>query len=475
MNLKELLQCFLRHRLAVITRRTQFELRKAEARAHILEGLKIALDNLDAVVRTIREAKNREDARAGLMRKFRLSEAQADAILEMRLYQITGLERDKVENEYLETIKRISYLKDLLANEHKIYALIREDLLDLKKRYNDPRRTDLAPAEGEINVEDLVADRGCIITISHAGYIKRVPIDTYKAQRRGGKGVSGMPTKEEDYVEHMFVANTHDTLLFFTAGGRVYWEKVYEIPEAGRTARGKAIVNLLNLREAEKVASLIRVREFSEGEHLVMATARGVAKKTNLSEFKNVRKDGIIAINVDEGDQLIQVKLTHGQDELILTTRNGFSIRFSETRLRDQGRATRGVKGITLRKEDRVESMEVVDKAATLLVCTENGYGKRTSFEEYRLQSRGGSGVIAIRTSERNGRLVAAHAVKETDSLMLITAQGMMIKIGVSDVRVIGRATQGVRLINLEQGDKLVSATTVEPDDEKLITGPEAT
>jgi DNA gyrase subunit A len=469
MDLKQLLQCFIRHRFEVITRRARFDLRKAEERAHILEGLKIALDNLDAVVKTIRAAANRDDARGKLMTRFGLSEIQANAILDMRLYQLTGLEREKIDAEYLEVIKHISYLKDLLANEHKIYSLIKEDLLELKRKYGDARRTDIAPDEGEIAVEDLVADRGCILTLSHAGYVKRVPSDTYRAQRRGGKGVTGMATKEEDYVEHVFTANTHDTLLCFTGGGRVYWQKVYEIPEAARTARGKAIANLLQIRENEKIAALIRVREFADTAHLVMATARGVVKKTALPAFKNIRRDGIIGINVDSGDELIQVKLTGGKDEVMLATRHGMSIRFSETQLRDQGRATRGVRGIRLDKDDTVESMEIVNHEATFLVCTENGYGKRTQFEEYRPQHRGGRGIIAIRTSERNGLVVGAHAVTETDALMLITQQGMMIRINVSDVRVIGRATQGVRLINLEPGDKLVSATTVEPEDEELV------
>jgi len=473
MNLKELLQCFVAHRFEVVTRRTQFDLDKAEARAHILEGLKIALDNLDAVVKTIRESKNRDEARPRLMKRFKLSEIQANAILDMRLYQLTGLEREKIDEEYLEIIKHISYLRDLLANEHKIYALIKEELLDLKKRYGDARRTDITAAEGEVNVEDLVADRGCIITISHTGYIKRVPIDTYKAQRRGGKGVSGMTPKEEDFVEHLFVANTHDTILFFTSGGRVYWQKVYEIPEAGRTARGKAIVNLLNVKSDEAIAAMIRVREFSEDRHLLMATAKGVVKKTNLSAFRNIRKDGIISINIDEEDELIAVKLTGGRNEVIMATRRGMSIRFSETQLRDQGRATRGVKGIVLSKGDRLETMEIVDDRSTFLVCTENGYGKRSQFGEFRVQRRGGKGIIAIRTSERNGCVVGAHSVKESDALMLITARGKMIRMAVGDVRVIGRATQGVRLISLDKGDKLVSAVTVAPEDDEIDERPD--
>lgn len=469
MNLKELVRCFIDHRFEVVTKRTQFDLAKAEARAHILEGLKIALDNLDAVVKVIKGSKSRDDAKVQLMAKFGLSELQVNAILEMRLYQLTGLERDKIEAEYLELIKTISYLRDLLANEHKIYAVIKDELLEIKQKYGDRRRTDIVGEEGEINVEDLVADRGCIITVSRAGYIKRVPIDTYKAQRRGGKGIAGMSIREEDFVEHLFVANTHDYILFFTEKGRVYWEKVYEIPEASRTAKGKAIVNLLSIQGDEKIAAMIRVRDFDSEKHLVMCSARGVIKKTNLSDFSNPRAGGIIAVNIDEGDHLIGVKMTGGKDDVMLITRKGMSIRFAEKQLRDQGRATRGVRGISLGQDDVVESMDIVSDGATLLICTEHGYGKKTEFSEYRGQSRGGKGIIAIRTSERNGNVVGAHAVKETDALMLITEQGIMIKMLVSDVRVIGRATQGVRLINLGEGDRLVAATTVEPEDESVL------
>ena len=469
MNLKEIIRCFLNHRFEVVTRRTTFKLEKAEARAHVLEGLKIAIDNLDAVVKTIRAAKNRDEARSELISRFKLTEIQANAILDMRLYQLTGLERDKVENEYLELIKHISYLKDLLSSSSKLYELVKNELLELKKKYGDMRRTDIAPEEGEINIEDLVADRGCIITISHTGYIKRVPIDTYKAQKRGGKGVAGMAMKEQDFVERLFIANTHDYILFFTNEGRVYWKKVYEIPEAGRTSRGKAIVNLISFKPDERVAALIRVREFSDSRHLVMASEKGVVKKTNLSAFQNPRTDGIIAIRIDSGDKLMEVKLTEGQEDVMLTTRNGMSIRFNETQLRDQGRATRGVKGMTLSEGDFLKSMEIASSEATFLTCTENGYGKRTSFDEYKSQKRGGRGLIAIRTSERNGKLVAAHSVRDTDSLMLITAKGKMILMAVSDLRVIGRATQGVRLINLDEDDKLVCASRVEPQDENLI------
>ncbi len=467
MNLKQMLECFIAHRVEVITRRTQFELDKAEARAHILEGLKIALDNLDAVVKIIRGAKNRDEARAELMRRFGLSEIQSNAILDMRLYQLTGLERSKLEDEYLALIKHISWLRELLASRAKILTVIREDLLEIKELYGDARRTDIVPDEGEMQIEDLIADRSCVITISHAGYIKRVPVSTYRAQRRGGKGVAGMETREEDYVEHLFVASTHDYILFFTEGGRLYWEKVYEIPEAGRAARGKAIVNLLELQSGEKIAAMVRVRDFPETEFLVMATARGVVKKTRLSEFGNPRRAGIIAINIDEGDRLIGVKQTAGKDDVMLATRQGQSLRFNESELRDMGRATRGVSGIRLAEDDRLETLEIVDPRATFFICTEHGYGKRTAFDEYRGQHRGGKGIFAIRTSERNGLVVGAHAVMENDALMLITARGKMIRINVTGMRVISRVTQGVRLIDLDESDTLVSATKVEPEDDE--------
>ncbi|MDA0576993.1 MAG: DNA gyrase subunit A [Verrucomicrobia bacterium] len=472
MNLKELLQCFIRHRFEVVTRRTKFDLAKAEARAHILEGLKIAIDHLTEVVKTIRESKNRDDARTQLIAKFRLSEIQANAILDMRLYQLTGLERGKLEEEYLAVIKHISYLRDLLENEHKIYGLIKDELIEVKKNYGDSRKTDIIPQEGEINMEDLVADRGCVITITHTGYIKRVPVDTYKAQRRGGKGVAGMDVKEEDFVEHLFVASMHDYILFFTSAGRVYWEKVYEIPEAGRAARGKAIVNLLNMQSDEKIAAMIKVREFANTQHLVMATEKGIVKKSNLADYGNPRKDGIIAIRIEEGDRLIAVKLTDGSNEVVLATAQGMSIRFPEKQLRDQGRDTVGVIGIRLDKDDVVVGLEILNPQATFLVCTQNGYGKRTSFDEYREQSRGGKGVIAIRTSDRNGKVVAARAVLETNSLMLITAQGQMVRTNVNEIRVIGRATQGVRLIGLDKGDELVSAVTFEPEDTEFEETP---
>ncbi|NKB23209.1 MAG: DNA gyrase subunit A [Kiritimatiellae bacterium] len=467
MNLKRMLQCFIQHRFEVMTRKTQFALEKAEARAHILEGLKIALDNLDEVVKTIREAKDRATARAHLIQRFGLSEIQANAILEMRLYQLTGLEQNKVEEEYLEVIKQINYLRDLLAHPKKIYGIIKEDLTEIRKTYGDERRTDIVAAENEINIEDLIADKPTVITISHSGYIKRVPTNVYREQRRGGKGVMGMNTKDEDFAEHVFMASTHDYILFFTQNGRVYWKKVYDIPEGTRTSKGKAIVNLLEINREEKIAAMIRVREFSETESLVFATQKGVVKKSQLSGFKRPRAGGIIAINIDTDDELIDVKLTNGNDRVMLITRQGMSVQFHEERLQNQGRATRGVRGITLgKKDDQVVSIEVVDPRATLLTIAENGYGKRTAFGEYPVRNRGGKGVITIRTTERNGKVIGAHSVQDNDAIMLITEAGQMIRMGTKDLRTISRNTQGVRLINLKKDDKLVSSTIVHNDGE---------
>ncbi|MCX7818008.1 MAG: DNA gyrase subunit A [Kiritimatiellae bacterium] len=473
MTLAEILRRYLDHRFEVFTRRFRFELDRAKERAHILEGLKIALDHLDAVVRLIRESRDRDTARIALMSRFGLSERQANAILDMRLYQLTGLERGKVEAEYEALLKEINRLEDLLANPRKIYLEIRADLLDLKQKYADARRTEIVPEEGEIRIEDLIADRGCVLTISHHGYIKRMPVSTFRLQRRGGKGVVGMETKEEDYVEHVFTASTHDWLLFFTAQGRAYWKKVYEVPEAGRAARGKAIVNFLEIGNEEKIAALIPVREFRADRFLVFATERGIVKKTTLAAFSNPRAGGIIGIRIEEGDRLIGVRLTEGHNELMLVTRQGMSIRFHEEQLRDQGRDTIGVKGIELAREnDAVVAVEVVDPSATLLCISENGYGKRTSFEEYRAQQRGGKGIITMKTSDRNGPVVAAHAVRDGDALMVITEHGQMIRIAVADIRVISRITQGVRVIQLEPGDRVVSATTVEPDEEPETAQP---
>ena len=464
MNLKELIRCYIDHRFDVITRRTRFELDKAEARKHILEGLLTALDHLDEVVRTIRESRNRDEARTRLIARFAFSEKQTDAILEMRLYQLTGLERDKVEQERRTVCERIAYLQGLLADPTKIFGLIRQDLAELKEKYGDARRTTIVPLEDEVNIEDLIADAPCVVTLSHKGYIKRVPLDTYREQRRGGKGITGASTKEEDFLETLFIAATHDTLLFFTNFGRVYFERAFEVPEASRTSPGKAIVNLLELQENEKIAAMLRIREFREDQNILFATERGIVKKTLLSDYRNIRAGGIIAINIEEGDRLIQVRLTAEKDEVMLATANGMTIRFPEEQVRCVGRDSTGVRGIDLEDGDVVRSLDVVEKEGTFLIATENGYGKRTAFEEFRSQNRGGKGIIGIQTSDRNGKVVSAHAVHENESLIMVTAQGMMVRSPISDVRVIGRNTQGVRLINLEEGDTLVSASAVEAE-----------
>ncbi|MDZ8118626.1 DNA gyrase subunit A [Pontiella agarivorans] len=467
MNLKEALQCFIDHRFEVITRRTQFDLEKAQARAHILEGYLLAMDNMDDVVRIIRDSKNREEAQERLMSKFGFSEIQAKAILDMRLYQLTGLEREKVEAEYAELKKLIEYLEDLLANPDKIYGVIKEDLEQIRAKYGEHRKTDLSIDEGEIDIEDLIADEPCVITLSNTGYIKRVPSDTYRQQRRGGKGVVGMSTKDEDFVEHIFSASTHDYLLCFTEEGRMYWLKAYYVPEGTRQSRGRSLANVLQMGQDEKLAAILCVRELNDDSHnLIMATKKGTVKKTVLSAYKNVRAAGINAINIDEGDELIGVKLTSGDDEIILSMRNGKAIRFNEKDARPMGRVARGVRGVRLEGDDEVVTVEIVDTESTMMAITENGYGKRTSFDEYRTQTRGGKGIISIQTTDRNGKVVSAHAVTDEHKLMLISEGGQMICIGASDLRVIGRNTQGVRLFNLKEGDKLVSAAVLEPEDE---------
>ncbi len=478
MNLKEALQCFIDHRFEVVTRRTQFDLDKAEARAHILEGFLIAMDNMDEVVRIIRDSKNRDEAQERLMEKFGFSEIQAKAILDMRLYQLTGLERDKVESEYAELKKLMEYLEDLLAHPAKIFGVIKEDLEQIRAKYGDVRRTELCINEGEINMEDLIADEPCVITLSNTGYIKRVPTDTYRQQRRGGKGVIGMSTKDEDFVEHIFSASTHDYLLCFTEAGRMYWLKAYYVPEGTRQSRGRSLANVLEMAPDEKLAAILCVRELDDDTHnLIMATRKGIVKKTVLSAYKNVRAAGINAINIDEGDQLIGVKLTSGEDEIILSMKNGKAIRFKETDARPLGRVSRGVKGVTLTGDDEVVTIEIVDTESTMMAITENGYGKRTSFDEYRLQSRGGKGIISIQTTERNGSVISAHAVHDEHRLMLISECGQMICIGANDLRVIGRNTQGVRLFNLKEGDKLVSAAVLDPEEEtdEVVEGAENT
>jgi DNA gyrase subunit A len=476
MNLKELMQCFIRHRFEVVTRRTRFDLEKARARAHILEGLLIALDNLDEVVRTIRESKEREEAQNKLMSRFGLSELQAKAILDMRLYQLTGLERAKIQGEYDELQKLIAYLLDLLEHEDKLYGVIKDDLVEIKAKYGEPRRTQIEADEGEMMLEDLIADEPCVITLSNTGYIKRVPVDTYRQQKRGGKGVIGMETKEEDFVEHVFTASTHDYLLCFTQAGRMYWLKAYHVPEGSRTARGRALANVIEMGPDEKLAAILCVRELGDEQHcLLMATKNGTIKKTVLAAYKNIRAGGIIAIGIDEGDRLIGVQLTNGNDEIILSMKNGKAIRFNETDCRPMGRTACGVRGVSLEGDDEVVSIEVVNPSATMMAITENGYGKRTRFDEYRVQSRGGKGIISIQTTERNGKVVSAHAVTDEHRIMLISQGGQMICIGASDLRVIGRNTQGVRLVNLNEGDKLVSAAVLDAEEAPETSKPVST
>ncbi len=453
MNMKEMLVVYIEHRREVVRRRTAFRKAKAEARAHILEGLKIALDNLDDFVKIIRASRNRDEAKIKLMDKYPLSLRQTDAILDMRLYQLTGLEREKIEAEYVELIKLINELTEILENEGRLLEVIKSELLEMKEKYATPRKTQLIPAEGEFRMEDLIVNEGCCITISKKGFIKRTPVSSFRSQKRGGKGVIGAGSYEEDYVEHLFTASTHDYMMFFMNNGRVYVEKVFDIPEGTRISKGRSIANVLALQKDERVAAMIPVQEFSEALHLVMATSKGIVKKTNLSDYKNFRRGGIIGINIDDDDSLIGVKLTSGEDDLCMITRRGMSIRFKETDLRDQGRATRGVKGITLTgADDRVVTIEVVRENTTLLIAGENGQGKRTEFDQYRVQKRGGSGIIAMRTTAVTGAL----SVDEEDEIMLLTNGGQAVRTRVKEVRVIGRTTQGVRLINLKEKDTLV-------------------
>lgn len=479
LSLKEAINCYIEHRRQVVVRRTKFDLRKAEDRAHILEGYKIALDHLDDFVKIIRASQNRDEAKTKLQAKYPLSDKQATAILELRLYQLTGLERDKIEKEYLEIIQLIEELRAILASERKVLNIIKKELNEIKQKYATPRRTQIVPSEGEIQIEDLIPNEGCIITITHAGYIKRTAVSSYRSQRRGGKGVIGMVTKANetseaeaqqaalspgDFVEHLFTASTHDYLMFFTNTGRVYVEKVYEIPEMGRAAKGKSLANVLEMQPNEKIAAMICVREITEQHHLVMATASGIVKKTNLAEYKNFRKGGIIAIKIEDGDELIGARLTNGGNEIVLVTHEGLSIRFHEEQLREQGRATVGVYGIRPEDGDSVVGLAVVDSEATLLVAGENGIGKRTSFDEYRCQSRGGKGIITMKTNEKTGKVVGTLAVRETDEIMLITTKGQMVRIPVSGISETGRNTQGVRLIQLQNGDKLQAIAPVVAD-----------
>ncbi len=515
LGLKALINCYIDHRREVVIRRTRFELRKAEERAETLEGYLIALANLDEFIRIIRQSNTREEARIKLLAfdftrqqierigiiirnedrltsgRYSFSEAQANSILELRLYQLTGLEVDKIRAEYTQLLDRIKDLLDILAKEARVFAIIKAELRVIKEKYATPRLTELVPEEGEIAIEDLIANEGVIITISHAGLIKRTNVSSYRAQRRGGKGVIGMATREgsaapgevDDFIEHLFTASTHDYLMFFTNSGRAYVERVHEVPDMGRAAKGRSIANLLELKADEKIAALIRVvsktgankedETWKQTDFIFFATQNGTVKKTGLDDFANVRKGGIIAIGIDPGDVLIDVKLTSGRDEVILITRQGQSIRFSEDDVRAMGRPAAGVRGITLEPPDAVVALAVVVPDATLLVAGENGIGKRTDFGEYRLQSRGGKGIITMKTTDRTGTVVGALTVKDADEIMLITVGGQMVRTRVSDIREAGRNTQGVKLIELDAADKLQAIAPVISEEKEEGNGAE--
>lgn len=450
LDLRQMLVCFIDHRKVVVTRRTEFELQKAQARAHLLEGLTIALDHLDAVIRLIRAAASPEAARTGLMESFSLSQIQAQAILDMRLQRLTALERDKILAEYKEVLATIDRLEFILANEAEVYRIIKEELVTLRDQFGDQRRTQIVPFSADISIEDMIADEEMAITVSHGGYIKRNATSLYRAQRRGGKGKMGMQTREEDFVEHLFIATSHDTILFFTDRGRVYRLKVYEIPEAGRAARGKAIVNLLSLAPGEKVAASLTVRDFPEDRYVVMATRKGVVKRSALAQYANIHAAGIIAATVDANDEVIAARLTTGDQEILLATRNGKAIHFKEGDVRAMGRTSRGVRGITLQGDDQVVAMEVITPGTSLLTVTENGFGKRTEVEEYPIKHRGGQGVITIKTTKRNGKVVGVKQVADAHHLMLFTEGGKIIRIAAKGISVIGRNAQGVTLVDLE-------------------------
>jgi DNA gyrase subunit A len=470
LNLRDALRAFLDHRKEVVTRRTAHDLRKAEERLHILEGLRIALDNLDAVITLIRNANDPKAAKEGLMASFGLSDVQGQAILDMRLQRLTGLERDKILQEHKETVELIGKLRAILADEKEIYKIIVTELQEIKEKFGDDRRTQIVTRSEEISIEDLIVDEDMAVTISHEGYIKRNPVTLYRAQRRGGKGKIGTTTKEEDFVEYLIIASMHSYLLFFTTIGKVYRVKVHELPQASRSAKGKPIVNLLNLEPGERVSAFLSVREFVDGRFVIFVTKKGSVKKTDLMLYSNPRASGIRAIGLEDGDEVIGVRLTDGQQELILSTLDGQSIRFKEDQVRPTGRGTYGVVGMRLDPGDAVVSMEMLNRGASILTVSENGYGKRTEMEEYRLQSRGGKGIITMKTTEKTGRVVGGQQVTDDDQLMLVTNNGKIIRLRMKDIRVIGRNTQGVRLIDLEEEERVVSlARLAEKEDEEEV------
>ncbi|WZL75088.1 DNA gyrase subunit A [Clostridiaceae bacterium 35-E11] len=461
LNLYEMIYHYLEHQKDVITRRTKYDLAKAEDRAHILEGLKIALDNIDAVIQLIRSSASVAEAKIGLMDTFHLSEKQAQAILDMRLQKLTGLEREKLEEEYEELIKLINQYKEILASERLLLNIIKEEILEVKEAYKDPRRTKITAAADEIDMEDLIDEEEVAITLTHLGYIKRLPADTYKSQRRGGKGITGITTKDEDFVESLFITSTHNYLLFFTNRGRVYRMKAYEIPEAKRQARGIAIVNLLQLQPQEKITAVIPVKKFEASKFLIAVTQKGIVKKTDLTQFDTSRKAGLVAISLKDDDELISVRLTDGQKEIIMVTKEGKAIRFKEQDVRDMGRSAMGVKAMNLDEDDIVVGMELVEEESDLLVVSEYGFGKRTSLEEYKTQSRGGKGLITYNIKEKTGKLVGAKVVTEYDEIMLMNKTGVIIRLQTKDISRSSRNTQGVTLMKVEQDDRIVSIAKV--------------
>ncbi len=461
MDIRQLIQCYIDHRKEVVVRRTRYELAQAEARAHILEGFKIALANIDEVIRIIKGSKDRSGAQRTLVKKFYLSEVQVNAILDMRLYQLTNLEVGKIEKEYVQLIKTIAYLRSILESDRKVMGIIVKELEELTEKLGDERRTEIVAAGAELKIEDLIADEVFLITITHGGYIKRVPTTYYKQQKRGGKGVAGMETKEEDFVKHLFSASAHDYILFFSERGVVHWLKAYEIPQGTRQSKGKSIANLLRMPSNDRVAAMIRVREFEEGRYIIMATEKGIVKKTGLMAFSNPRKGGIIAIKIDKDDRLINVKQTAGDQDVLLATSNGKSIRFNEKGVREMGRTARGVRGISIGEGDRVVTMETVEDSASLLIVTEKGFGKRTDFSQFRRQLRGGKGIIAAKIGPKNGPVIGATSVSDLDEVMMITTSGMMVRTTVKGISKIGRATKGVRVVSLKEGDRLSSVAKV--------------
>ncbi len=465
LTLKGMIQHFIKHRREVIVRRTIFDLKKAEARAHILEGLKKALDFLDEIIELIRSSADGKEAKERLISEFQFSEIQAQAILDMRLQRLTGLEREKIHSEYEALLKDIAHYKAILATPSMILDIIKEELKEIKETYGDERRTEIVEDAEEIDMEDLIAEEDMVVTVSHTGYIKRNPISLYRAQRRGGKGMTGAKTKEEDFVEHLFVASSHDSFLFFSNKGRVYWKKVHEIPEGGRTSRGKAIVNLLDLKKGERLATILPVRDYEEGKYVVMATKMGLVKKTELTAYSHPRSVGTIGLKIKENDELIGVRISSGEQSIFLTTREGKSIRFKESDVRSMGRVASGNIGIKMEPGNEVVGMETLGEGATILTVTENGFGKRTKTDEYPIQARAGKGVITIKTSERNGAVVYAYQVTDQDELMIITGHGKIIRLRVADISVIGRNTQGVKLINLGEGEKVVGVAKIMEED----------